>query len=454
MSAEDVLLDVLTFHIRRGRGERAAVLDQDGTTTYAELARSVEQRVRELRTAGVRAGTPVGVVMTARVRSIVDFAAANAIGAAVLVLQERMVAGERTAALSDFGAARVIGPDGIDGPRSRDRRHDESTFAVTSSGTTGRPKVISRAWAGTLRNSADFARTFGIDVDDIVLTTSPLGHSYAIEAGTFAVFRAGACQMVPEGPLSPARARTLIERHRPTILQTVPIVLDWWGRGGVARATPWRRCVSAGEALPAPAAARWRAEEVPVFDHYGNSELGQLTLDPDGGSLTAGVGRALPDVQLRAGEGSPAPVSARVTGLAPVRFEAGAPVPLADADGWVTTGDLGVIERDGLRLTGRGDMVINIGGNKVSPIEVEEVMRSLPGVEDCAVVGRHGPDGRRQVWAFVEADDVAFDAAALRRRAGEVLTSFKVPAVIRRVDALPRTGSGKLRRGLLIEDES
>ncbi|WP_207390381.1 class I adenylate-forming enzyme family protein [Rhodococcus sp. ABRD24] len=454
MKTNNTLLDVLTRHVREGRGDRPAVIDSRGTTTYAELARAVEERARGFRADGVKPGTPIGIVMTSRVESIVEFAAANAVHAAILVLQERMAAGERTAALADFDAAMLIGPDGVERLKPATRSCDDPTFAMTSSGTTGRPKVIAREWYGTLQNSEIFAQTFGIEAGDIVLTTSPLGHSYAIEAGTLAVFSAGACQLIPEGPLSPAQARVLIQQHRPSILQTVPIVLDWWGRGGIARAAAWRKCVSAGDTLPAPAAAWWRAEGVPVFDHYGNSELGQLTLDPEGGSLTGVVGQPLPEVQLRAGDGGPGPVVARFPGLFPVRFEAGQAVPLADAEGWVTTGDLGVLERGGLRLTGRSDMVINIGGNKVSPVEVEEVIRSLPGVQDCAVVGRPGPDGKSQVWAFVEAGVDNFDGAALRRRAGDLLTSFKVPAVIRRVDALPRTGSGKLRRSLLIEDES
>lgn len=83
---------------------------------------------------------------------------------------------------------------------------------------------------------------------------------------------------------------------------------------------------------------------------------------------------------------------------------------------------------------------------------METVLRALPGVDDCAVVGRPGPSGETQVWAFVEAGADEFDAAALRRRAGELLMTVKVPSVIRRVDRLPRTGSGKIRRGLLIED--
>ncbi|MFF3643616.1 class I adenylate-forming enzyme family protein [Streptomyces sp. NPDC002564] len=449
---DDTLIDVLAGHRRAGRGDRLALVDQRASVTYAELERAVVARARELRAAGIGPGLRVGVVLTSSLGSVVDFAAVTSLHAAVLVLQDRAGAAERAAALADFGAARSL-VDGLVTELGPVEPGDGGwSFAVTSSGTSGRPKVISRAWAGTLRNSAGFARGFGLGPDDVVLTTSPLGHSYAIEAGTLAVLSAGACQVVPPGPLTPARAALLAERHRPTVLQSVPVVLDWWGRGEVPRAGGWQRCVSAGDVLTAGAVAAWHEAGVPVYDHYGNSELGQLTLTPAGGQ--GAVGRPLPDVGLTAGSDTPAPVAAQYPGLAPVRMEAGRAVPLADGAGWVTTGDLGVLGDDGLRLTGRSDLLINIGGNKISPAEVETALRGLPGVSDCAVVGRPGPAGESQVWAFVEAGADEFDAAALRRGARELLVAVKVPSVIRRVDRLPRTGSGKIRRGLLMEADA
>lgn len=450
MTVDDTLVDVLAGHRRAGRGDRLALADQRRSVTYAELEREVAERVRELRSSGVGPGVRVGVVLTSLLDSVVDFAAATSLHAAVLVLQEHAADAERSAALADFGTEIGLAAGLMTRLRPTGPSGGDPAFAVTSSGTSGRPKVISREWAGTLRNSVAFAQGFGLDADDVVLTTSPLGHSYAIEAGTLAVLSAGACQVVPAGPLTPARAAALVERHRPTVLQSVPLILDWWGRGGVARSGSWKRCVSAGEALPARAAAPWQEAGVAVYDHYGNSELGQLTLNPVGG--TPGVGYPLSGVELKAGSGEPGPVAARFPGLSPVRMEEGHAIPLADDEGWVTTGDLGVLDDNGLRLTGRSDLLINIGGNKVSPVEVEAVLRGMPGVHDCAVVGRPGPSGENQVWAFVEAAADEFDAASLRRRAGEQLMTVKVPAVIRRVDQLPRTGSGKIRRGALLED--
>lgn len=450
MTVDDTLMDVLAGHRRGGRGDRPALVDRRRSVTYAELEREVGARTRDLASSGVGPGVRTGVVLTDLLDSVVDFAAATSLHAPVLVLQEQAGEAERSAALADFGAELSVEGAVVTRLRPGGDHGGDPAFAVTSSGTGGRPKVISREWSGTLLNSAGFAHGLGLDADDVVLTTSPLGHSYAIEAGTLAVLYAGACQVVPAGALTPARAALLVERHRPTVLQSVPLVLDWWGQGEVVRAGSWKRCVSAGDALSEQAAAPWREAGLTVYDHYGNSELGQLTLNPVGGG--SGVGHPLPEVRIRAGGSEPGPVAARFPGLSPVRMEAGRAVPLADEEGWVNTGDLGVFGDDGLRLTGRSDLLINIGGNKISPAEVEEVLRAMPGVKDCAVVGRPGPSGDHQVWAFVEAGAAEFDAAVLRRRAREQLMAVKVPTVFRRVDKLPRTGSGKIRRGLLIEE--
>ncbi|WP_035753172.1 class I adenylate-forming enzyme family protein [Parafrankia discariae] len=443
----ETLLDVIRAH----SSHRPALVDRDKTLTYADLAAAVEARVKDLRAAGLRPGTRVALTMTTRAESVVDFAALTAGLAAVLVLQERAGDQEKAAAMADFHAEIVLDAAGLRRRLPAGSTGGDPAFAVSSSGTSGRPKVISREWAGTLANSAAFARTFGIGPGDVVLTTSPLGHSYAIEAGTLAVLSTGACQLVPDGPLTSARAKLLVRKEKPTILQSVPVVLDWWGRGGVQHEATWRKCVSAGEALPAATAQLWTGADVPCHNHYGNSELGQLTLNPDG--ATGGVGPPLPGVGLRAGTTEPGPVLARFPGLSPVRMVDGEPTQLADRSGWVDTGDLGVLGDAALRLTGRADLTINVGGNKVSPVEVEEALRSLPGVRDCAVIGK-GETGARQVWAYVEAAADEFDAAVLRRRAGELLTPHKVPSVIRRVDELPRTGSGKVRRGLLVDDLS
>ncbi|MGH3719098.1 MAG: class I adenylate-forming enzyme family protein [Pseudonocardiaceae bacterium] len=447
----ETLLDVLAAHRRAGAGDRPALVDQHGHLTYSGLEREVSACARALAGAGLGAGSRIAVVLTGALDSVVRFAAVTALDAAVLVLQQRITATERSSALADFGAEVLLDADGLvtlSPPVVT--RSSEPAFAVTSSGTMGKPKVISREWAGTLRNSSAFAERFGLDRDDIVLTTSPLGHCYAIEAGTLAVLSAGACQLIPPGPLTPAQAADFARRHRPTVLQTVPVILGWYGRQGVCESSDWRRCVSAADVLPADVAAQWQRAGIPVADHYGNSELGPLTLAPVGGA--GDVGAALPGVTLRAGQDRPEPVSARFPGLAPVRLESGQSVPLTDDGGWVCTGDVGVLDGDVLRLAGRSDSMINVAGNKVDPAEVERVLRGLSGVGDCAVVGRPGPAGAEQVWAFVEAPADGFDAAVLRRDASRLLSGSKVPAVIRRVDELPRTGSGKVRRGLLAEE--
>jgi acyl-coenzyme A synthetase/AMP-(fatty) acid ligase len=449
------LLQVLAEHRRSGAGDRPAIVDSNGQLTYAELERAVSARARELVAAGLGSESRVAVVMSGSIRSIVEFAAVTAVQADVLVLQQRTGEQERAMALADFRADILLTDGGQTELRPTGggsaKPHGEPAFAVTSSGTVGRPRVISRSWAATFDNSRTFAAAFALGADDRVLTTSPLGHSYAIEAGTLAVLAAGACQLIPSGPPTPAQAAGWTERHGCTVLQTVPLLLGWYGRSGLPKSTGLDRCVSAGDVLTAEAATMWQDAGIAVADHYGNSELGQLTLAPVGGR--GSVGMPLPGVELMIGSREQeGPISARYPGVLPVRLEEGIPVALADGDGWVHTGDLGVLDDAGLRLTGRSNLIINVAGNKVNPADVERALREIRGVSDCAVVGRVGPDGGQQVWAFVEAAAEEFDASRIRRDVSQLLNGSQVPAVIRRVEVLPRTGSGKVRRGLLMAE--
>jgi O-succinylbenzoic acid--CoA ligase len=120
-----------------------------------------------------------------------------------------------------------------------------------------------------------------------------------------------------------------------------------------------------------------------------------------------------------------------------------------DEDGWFPTGDLGRLDRGVLQVDGRrGDLIIS-GGENVWPVAVERVLAHLPGVAEVAVVGRPDPEWGQRVVAFVVSSDPSTPAelAALRDGAKEHLPAYAVPTVLELVDALPRTTSGKIRRG-------
>ena len=182
-------------------------------------------------------------------------------------------------------------------------------------------------------------------------------------------------------------------------------------------------------------AADWRAQGTTKLGAVGRPhERIELRLaGPDGEDIDAGaVGELL--VRMLDTSAMPAALADRLT-----------------PDGWFRTGDLARIDDDGfVWIEGRVSDMINRGGLKVFPEEVEDVLREDSDVRDIAVVGV--PDDRlgEVPWAFVVPHGTSIDEGALERRARERLVAYKVPARFVMIDELPRSEIGKLRRPDLV----
>jgi acyl-CoA synthetase (AMP-forming)/AMP-acid ligase II len=157
--------------------------------------------------------------------------------------------------------------------------------------------------------------------------------------------------------------------------------------------------------------------------------------------LLGSVGRAAPGVEVRIDQPDEAGIG-EVFARAPHFFGTG-------ADGWLRTGDLGYLDRRHyLFLAGRSaDMIIR-GGENVYPIEVEEVLRQSPAVDDAAVVGVPDVKWGEVVQAFIvpNSEGIGLSEAELRRFARERLAGFKVPSLWTFLDEIPRNSSGKVMR--------
>ena len=170
------------------------------------------------------------------------------------------------------------------------------------------------------------------------------------------------------------------------------------------------------------------------------------------GSTTAGpghVGRALPGVELRIGDGSDAAEPAEIWIRGDNLFSGywpdghGGPGP----DGWFPTGDIGYLSEGELFLVDRARELVIVNGFNVYPAEVESVISELSGVRAVAVVGRHDERGSEQVVAFVAGTGLT--EAAVAQHCAARLARFKRPSEVHLLDELPRGATGKVRKGLL-----
>ena len=225
-----------------------------------------------------------------------------------------------------------------------------------------------------------------------------------------------------------------IERHRATVLPSVPAVLRALAESSVAgtRLKTLRRVISAGAPLRPETAARFRARfGLPVRNFYGSSETGGICFDRAGDAAETGgsVGQPLEGVGVRLDE------EGRVT----VRSAA------VVAPGEHTLADLGAWnERGELVLTGRATALANIGGKKVSPAEIERALRALDGVTDAWVgVQARLAGGEDFLLAAVETRRTGED---VRQALAERLPAWQMPRQWWVAPRLPRTARGKLDR--------
>ncbi|MGF1664156.1 MAG: class I adenylate-forming enzyme family protein [Kineosporiaceae bacterium] len=388
------------------------------SVTYGELAAALASAHGRAPARG--SARRVTVTVRSRASDVLEILATACAGDSPLVLDASATDWEVERAVAGFAP----------GDRSR-------TLGISTSGTTGAPKIVGLGWDDLLVNAAAFARAAGYEDSDVLWCGTPLHHRYCLAAGVLAGLGAGARVVLSPGSVGPADLAPVLLDERVTVMLSVPYLYAWYQRepardDSLARSWSLRRCVAAGEPVPAALAARWRETTgLPLLAHYGSTEDGQISIGT--GAVDEGVGPAIDGVQVRRSD----------SGELLVRR--------TDVPGrtWRATGDLGhVDDRGNVHVTGRSGVTINVAGRKVDPVEVEGVISDQPGVHDVVVAGADTDNGQ-EVVAFVVADDTATDAV-IRSHVSGLLSPYKVPRHIRRVPEIPRTASGKPLRGRLL----
>lgn len=327
-----------------------------------------------------------------------------------------------------------------------------------TSGTTATPKgvdsgLLSPADAAAL--VAEERDLWGFAEDDVNLVLSPLHHSAPLRFATGTLLAGG--RIVVPGRFDPARVTAAIAAERPTTMFCVPTHLQrlfaHWDRTGVPDLSCFRLVAHAGAPCP-PAVKRRLIELFPhgsTWEFYGSTE-GQFTAcrSEEWLAREGTVGRARPGRVLSTdAEGRlwcAVPPHARFSYVGAPDKTAAAWRDTPDGPAF-TVGDVGRVDADGyVFLDGRRDDLIISGGVNVYPLEVERALRELPGVVDVAVFGVPDDDWGQRVCAAVVGTP---SDAALRAHAAGVLAPAKRPKTWLRVDELPMTATGKIRRDLL-----
>jgi len=448
-----------------GAGDEPLILTLDASVTLDDARAAARARAAELRGAGVQPGQAVGLRLPSGPDALVAMFGVWLAGALFVPLNPRAPKAELAGALAATAPAAIVGPDGIttlDASRAYDT---DVAFVLWTSGTTGAPKPILHTHTSYLELiDRVLGPLRGRRAPDAATDRTPSPNlipvSLALNAGIYnALFglRAGA-PVVLMDRFTPEAFTMLVHRHgiRSTVLP--PAAITMLNDSDVTDLGPLRYVRSITAPL-SPLQARRFTERfgTVVLNGYGQAEIGEVigwtARDArDHPDRIGAVGRPHPGVDIRIDapdEHGTGRLLVRPPAMAAGYAGGDDLADRVDADGFVDTGDLARVDADGfVWIEGRSGDLINRGGNKVFPDAVEEVLLLHPSVRDAGVVGE--PDdrlGEVPVAYVVTAGDVAdADLDALCR---EHLVPYKVPVAFRRVDTIPRTDVGKIRRGAL-----
>lgn len=492
----------------RDRGDRPAVIEgrTGATLTWAGLGESTQAWADRLEAASVVPGTAVGLLAERPLAFIPAYLGLLAAGAAVLPLDpsssSASAQAEAASALAEFRVSALVtdaegghraaaaagvacwpAPAGepvpsIAGPSTKPPTDpagwvQPASVVLRTSGTTGRPKGVPLDEARLLHGARAVAGHHGFRPGERVYSSLPLFHINAQVTGVLAAVVSGSC-LVVDDRFSRQDFWEVLGAWEVGVLNAVPAILALLADGppppeALSRRIRFARSASAP--LPLATLTAFEASAgIGVLETYGMTEAaGQICANPleparrRPGTVGRGVGievRVVDESGTSAGASLAGSVQIRGPSVTPAYAipdpDGGPPAtrPAVDPDGWLTTGDVGSLDADGfLTLLGRTDGVINRGGEKLYPREVEEVLRRHAGVAEAAVVGEPDPVLGERPVAFVvprvpgggdqrlHDELVALCAAELGRH--------KRPARIHVTGRLPATSTGKVRRDQL-----
>jgi benzoate-CoA ligase family protein len=342
-------------------------------------------------------------------------------------------------------------------------RDDIAIWKFTT-GSTGSPKAAVHTHASPRLSAELYGQgVLGLRPDDLVLAVPKLFFGYARDLTTLFPQAVGGAGIAFPERSTPERIFDLVERHRPTVLVTVPTMIQQMLDlpGAESRdLSSLRFCTSAGEALPAPLLARWMERfGVEVLDGLGSSEAYHIYISQYPGESRPGtLGRLVPGYEARLVDEGGEDVAAGEAGELWLRGGTAALMYWAErekslatyAGDEVRTGDLLSRDADGFfTYRGRADSLLKVGGIWVAPDEVEACLGAHEAVAEAAVVGvdRQGLTTTRAYVVAAEGtvpDEALADA--LRDHVRRTLSPHKYPREVVFLARMPRTGSGKIDR--------
>lgn len=480
--------------------ERTAIVlpESNIRVTYGELRRQIQSVADQLAAFGIRRGDRVGIALPNGLPTIVSFFAASLAGTAaplnpgykedefrfyledtnakVLLVppegadEARRAAADRVPLLSvEMDASGTVRLNGVTGEgKAEQPAADDVALILHTSGSTGRPKRVPLAHANLSISAGNVARSYDLGPSDVALCVMPLFHVHGLVASTLGTLSTGGTLVVPS-KFNPLSFWRVARDHGVTWYSAVPTLHQLLlarvepGAARPAGAEKLRFIRSCSASLaPQVMHDLEAAFGAPVLEAYGMTEAAHQMASnplPPGDRRAGSVGRGTDvRVSIMDAEGKHLPPGAHgevvIQGPNVIRGYENNPEANATSftDGWFRTGDQGFLSEDGyLTLVGRLKELINRGGEKISPREIDEVLLTHPGIAEAVCFGVPHTTWGEEVEAAVvlhpesdpatESDLIAFSK--------ERLAEFKRPKKIHITTVIPRTATGKIQRRLV-----
>jgi benzoate-CoA ligase family protein len=501
-----------------GRGHHVAIECGERRITYAEVLTNVNRVGSALRRLGIRPEERVVLLLPDGPEFVYTFFGAIKIGAVPIPLNTLWKPADYGYILHDSrAAAAIVGDDllpAIDavpaaqresvrhiiaaGPGDVSQTHlytrfsmlvrqgsdecdaehthrDAPAFWLYSSGSTGAPKGCVHLHHDMVICAELFGKgILGITERDRTYSVAKLFFAYGLGNALYFPFSVGATTILWPGPPTPVNVYAVIEKYRPTLFYSVPtgfaMLLAYGRPEGDVKAdfdlSSVRLAVSAGEALPAALYERFKQRYgVDIVDGIGSTEALHMFISNRPGAIRPGSsGQIVDGYDARILDDFAAPVPLGEIGNLWIRGDSTCAAywnqhekTKSTIEGhWLRTGDKYSVDEDGYYwYAGRSDDMLKVGGQWVSPAEVEGVLIAHETVLECGVIGREDHDGLMKTMAFVVVKQGVQPSPELAKELQQFvrtqLAAYKRPQWVEFVAELPKTATGKIQRYRLRE---
>jgi len=513
------MADYFLYHnLEEGRENRVCLYFNDQKYTYGEVARMSNRVGNALREAGVRIEDRVLIVLPDCPEFVWTWFGAARIGAVITMVNPLLPASDyryyleytraraavvHESCLKPFAEAAaeanylrttlVVRNEGsiaidVTGSDSRvetvsfrehvsqqpeacrpaNTHRDDVAIWLFTSGSTGHPKGAVHLQHDLPYNTEVFAkRTMGVSESDLTVSVPKLFFGYATGTNLLFPFAVGGATALFAERSTPEKMFEVIECHRPTILTTVPTMVNAMLNTEAAAArdlSSIRFCYSAGEALPVELYHRWKQTfGVEICDGIGSAEMFHIYITNRPGDVKPGsLGKVVAGYEAKITDAAGEEVATGEMGTLKIKGDSAALCywnaheisKKTFAGDWCTTGDQFHVDSEGYYwYHGRTDEMLKVGGVFVAPAEIENCLLQHQAVLECAVVGHDDGDGLVKPKAFIVVRDerAAGDELVeeIKQFVKDRLAHYKYPRWIEFVPSLPKNDRGKIDRKVL-----